>query len=328
VSRLDYLRVGRTTVWRGAPVRAAVAIELLGVPGDERARVQLIVRPQEGDEFRAGAVEVDSGRHIFELSSEGLPAGSAELAVLISPQDGEASGESGEPDGEEITVPEQLWILEREQYRELLQEEAEEEFGDSPALGGSEIRRLFLMLVGERLSPLALARDLPATRSLIRERWAYAQQLGWEEPGGEELLLPGHFPAPLAGFEPYGAWPWAPEPFALLLSWPDAGVSWPAAPVRWAMEKLLSMLHELCVPGISHLMFEVVGREEGLELGVVGRALTPPSRALVEAFSDEELGDVATVGWIAPGVTAGYRLEPGDPSFAIRLGLDRDMFAR
>jgi hypothetical protein len=327
MSHVDYLRLGRTTVWRGAPVRAAVAIERPQGLGDERTLVQLIVRPEEGEELHVGAGDVTGGRHIFELASENLPAGSAELAFLISPWRHEPTDSGDETEGEEISVPEQLWILEREDYRALLEEEAEEEFGDSLALGGSEIRRLILMLVDERLSPLVLARDLPAARSLVQERWAYARQLGWGESGGEELLSPERFPASLAGFEPYGAWP-GPEPFALSWRWPGGGASWPAAPIRWAMEKLLSMLQELCVPGIGYVTFEVVGREEGLELGVVGIALTPPSRALVEAFGDEELGDVATVGRIAPGVTVGYHLEPGDPRFAIRLGFDRDIFAR
>jgi hypothetical protein len=314
MSQLNHMRIGRTTVWRGAHFHAAVRVDAPNPTASEWTPVvELIVRPLDGDELRTSAVAILGGRHIFELASDHLPDGSAELAFLISPP----SEDDDSKTQEEIAVADELWVLDRENYQALLAEEIHEEFLDSPLLGPGATSRLLVRLIRDGLQPLALERDWrPRTELLLPDE--LEQRLIWREAFASE------FGRRLLFTEGFG-WP---SRFAVTWEWPAFEFNWPAAPIQWSMEKLLTILQDLSVRGIRFMHFHIKGLEDRMVVEVSGSGLARFPESLLDTLTDEELGDFYTLSRLAPGLELKYTFGRDDPSFAIRLDLTRDMLAR
>lgn len=161
MSQLNNYRVGRTVLWRGAPLRIAVRTDPtyhVGPPyrEPEHLPVRLSVVPLDGTgssqerslgyEFQRPP-EPGVGPYRLELSTEGLGVGPHELNVAI-----------GEDDRFEI--PELLWVLEPGKYRDMKLAENREKFLPSPPLkGGTAVSRFVGRLIAESLVEAAFDRD-------------------------------------------------------------------------------------------------------------------------------------------------------------------------
>lgn len=156
---LDYYRVGKTTLPKGVPLRVAVRLRIeedgsSTSPGEEFTRPSLrlagseMIQKQDLEtfEFRPSQASGD-GRFLFEVPTEQFAAGAFELYI-----------EAGEE--EQVQIPEEVWILEEEDYRALIEETREEEFLPSPGLpGGETVVHYVANLISERLSRDNFERD-------------------------------------------------------------------------------------------------------------------------------------------------------------------------
>ena len=164
---LSYYRVGRTTLPKGVPLRVAVGLlaEDNGVPSADPVsgpRVpNLLLLPTEttdttreedhGAPCNFGPSRAsEDGRFLFEVPTQTLPAGSFELLIRVG-------------DEERAQLPEEVWVLERADYENLLDEAADEEFLPSPSLhGGPAAAEYVENLIHERLLEDGFGADDPS----------------------------------------------------------------------------------------------------------------------------------------------------------------------
>ena len=172
---LSYYRVGRTTLPRGVPLRVAVGMSggrgpssrspegvenhpnLLLVPTETAREEEEERRDAATSGFEPSRASAD-GRFLFEVPTGSLAAGPFELLIRVG-------------DEERVHFGEEIWILEREDYRALLDEALDEEFLPSPSLHGGPAAADYVEdLIRERLleddfgvenSHLRFRRDVP-----------------------------------------------------------------------------------------------------------------------------------------------------------------------
>jgi hypothetical protein len=264
----------------------------------------MIVRGDERDDLTIDSSLRQRGRYLFELGTAKLTEDSFEIAFVI-----ENAGGDGET--QEIVLPDRLVVLEQDRYRALLADEAEEPFLTSRSLDHQALVALISEMVQERLAPLAIEHDLPRE---LEPRGRYGRT--GREPGwGRRERGPSHARPPM------------PPQLESVVTWSEDGPSaWPAAPVRFAAERLLEIVEELAIAGIGRLRFEVADREARLKLSVTGMTLTPPPLGLVETLTHPDLGDLATLAWIAPGLQVEHQLSAERTQFALRILLEQAAF--
>ena len=151
---LSYYRIGKTTLPRGVPLRVAVGMESDGGPPlrsrrGRAPRPNLLLVPSETATeeephaartfgFEPSRVSED-GRFLFEVATEEFAPGPFELLILFG-------------DEERVQFGEDVWILEREDYEDLLRELGDEEFLPSPSLHGGPAAADYVEgLIRERL---------------------------------------------------------------------------------------------------------------------------------------------------------------------------------
>src|SRR6185436_918236 len=124
---LNYIRLGATSVWQGIPLRIAVRLDrdpetgelppvYLGLVSFNDRGVKVV------EPISPVRREVD-GRHLFELPTDQLPIGAYEIEIYL---------------GEDppVTGLEDFWLLDRADFRSLIEEECQEEFLASPIFVG------------------------------------------------------------------------------------------------------------------------------------------------------------------------------------------------
>lgn len=282
-SYLNYLRIGRTTLWHGAPLRAAVRVD---APTGERAparfpSVALQIQPEEGEPLLAESFG-EEGYVLFEVNTDELAPGAYGLTFLIHPNSERLSGEI-----EEVVVPEEVWLLERSDYEKYLDEELNEEFRESTTLDPYHAARLVREMVVERYDELALWRDYELTF----------------QPDPEARYWGG--------------------PMGLTSTITPGDAIFPAATIRWTTDRMLGLLQELALGRIRQggLWFGVNGREEAVTFRLKGELIEPLSQEAVWSLKDEEFGELTLLPTFWQESRVDYAVHGGHSSFEVNLEL-------
>jgi len=164
---LNYCRVGRTTLWKGAPLRIALRTDPLVEAGDgsdvaHMQRVSMSLFPVSDADPKTSLrlryrpmVAEREGMYLFEIPTMDLD-GSFEVRFTIG-------------EDEEYAVPEYVWVLDRPQYEKLARYRNEEVVLPSRPLRGAEEASEFVgLLVDEFLSVGAYSRDAGVFRGMVR----------------------------------------------------------------------------------------------------------------------------------------------------------------
>ena len=185
---LSYYRVGRTTLPKGVPLRVAVGlltddnrIPSAGPAAGPRVPNLLLSPTETTDKTREedhGAPSnfgpsraSEDGRFLFEVPTQTLPAGSFELLIRVG-------------DEERAQLPEEVWVLERADYENLLDEAADEGFFPSPSLRGAPAAADYVEnLIHERLLEDGFGADVPS-------RFHFRRKLPEDSAVGEFPLNP------------------------------------------------------------------------------------------------------------------------------------------
>jgi hypothetical protein len=290
MSHLTYFHVGRTTLWRGAPLRVAVRVErgvdaesLLPLGSFPSVTLQLRLRNGEGEEGEGEVRKAigDLGERTFkpavegdvrhELPTDELPAGPLELTFRVGA--GAGSEALLAESIEEVSAPELILILERSEYRELVDERLEEPFLPSVGLEPEQV----VDLVGE------LMHDLLPIAPLRHDFEERARTKGADE--AEQATLPPP--------QPHGLWPWEFVPQVL-----PGEALFPEDPIRWVTAKLLETVNDLQVNGFSAPPRIEITVDPSVPAVWVIFELSleqPVSEALARSLTDPELSDLAQV---------------------------------
>jgi hypothetical protein len=144
MSTLDYYRVGRTILWRGAPLRVVVGLDRERAADESLASQVRFELRSEGDAVHALESTAIGVTAVAEYDTAQLSPGAAELRFEVP------SPEADEP-AEVVVMPEEIWILEREDYEAFLNEELEEKFEPSAELTGEEVVELVRRIARDRV---------------------------------------------------------------------------------------------------------------------------------------------------------------------------------
>ncbi len=279
----------------------AVALKLDQRNGEEAAEAAI---EQEGKRPFESTIplEPSEGRGSVELSTDEAPVGELELTLRI---DATATLESlGEEAIEEVTVPEAIWVLDRGDYRKLVDERLKEPFLPSVGLPPEKVPDLVAELMHELLPIVALRHDFEDRLRL--------------KPSKEQERLP--IPSP----RPHRLWPWE---FIERVIPGDA--LFPEDPVRWVSAKLLGIVNELQVEGFSEpprveLTVDASTAVVALQFDLsLASEITAP---LAESLTDDELGDLAIIRRGAERAELEHTIEPGTSEVMIGLTLPTDGF--
>ena len=344
MSQLRYWRLGRTILWRGAPIRAAVGVEALprtspAHTGRSHPEVRLALHPEGQTDIVVLPVRVRGGFCVFEVGTQELPAGPIGVEVVI----GEPSKSLEHNGYEEVELPDEIWLLERERYDDLLRLEADEEFMSSPELDSEGVWSLTKDVCRGALEPLALDRDWAledeeqTTPSLHGDehlghgsgqsarQWSAQLRRLWKRRRRSSLTVPvmpdAHSLSPpyqlLGSDRPSVDLRVAVDRRAL------EGWAWPGNPLRWTLEQFAGIVHELAVPGVESLHLVLRGTPTEIEIWVTGTALDPLSQGLVESLCHDQLGEIPTLNRNAPWLNLAADLSPGETAISAQMRLNR-----
>jgi hypothetical protein len=299
--------IGRTDLWVGAPLRAAVAVDQpveldRELPSRSTA---LVVRSESGEKisFKSNEAEGVNAHRIFEvfLPTPELQPGPLRLAFAVETSS-VAGLSNGEAQAEEITVPEDLWLLDAMTYRELLDEETGEPFEESAGLHAEEVGRLVETVLSGRIE--------------ITDTGWYPWDPSWRDDRLRDYLVREF----LGRQYPMGSLFFNHE------SKPGQRL-FPAAPVRWTTEKLIEVIEEIEVCGLVHGFVNVVAQPEDLIVGytVELHVLTPVSEPLIASLTHKEFGRLTLLRAIAESDLE-YSLEPGSDNFSLHMRLATSQF--
>ena len=175
-------------------------------------------------------------------------------------------------------MPETIWVLEREDYRKLVDEQVEEDFQPSFGLPADKVPDLVSELMHELL-------PIPALRHDFEDRVRLRPLKEEQEREQEQEPVPPP--------QPRGLWPWEFIEQVVL-----GEALFPEDPVRWVTAKLLGIVNELQVSGFAsppRVEVTVDATEPAVTLTFELSLSEPISGALADSLSDEELGDLALI---------------------------------
>ena len=156
MSQLNYYRIGRTTVWRGAPLRIVIRTDPFTEEAQmkqegEHPSVSISIYPPEMEDLEPDPYHVDfdieHGLHRLEIPTNNFQIGHHEARIRIGME-------------EEFQIPETIWVLDRDAYRSMVLQENEEPFLPSPPLkGGDSVLEFVDTLILQSLDTSVLQRD-------------------------------------------------------------------------------------------------------------------------------------------------------------------------
>ena len=278
--------------------------------------VRLALRPQDADAIVVAPMQAARGRSVFEVPTDGLPSGPIEAELLIG---GVSEADAGSAAAaEEIEVPDEIWLLERAKYEELLRLDSEETFAAAAELDIYGVWRLVRDVMRESLAPLALEGD--SWQEVVEARGSY-EEAGvrsgkWTEPldpehGSSDMFAGFRRPSMMLGLEAdqelKGRW------------------AWPANPLRWTLENVGRIVRDIGLNGFESMSVAITGSPDEIGLTVTGSTVLPLSRDLIASLLDEKLGPVPSLSLNAPWLALDAEMTAGNTEFTLRLDLDRSI---
>lgn len=282
MSLLNYYRIGRTTLWQGAPfqvvVRTDLPIEALQLQKyDMYPEVDLSISPSETQSIEAEISHYEPDRiprlpqylHFFEVPTDNLPTGAYEVQININ-------------HNPEVEVPETLWLFNRSQYREMILKENGEGFLPSQPLNAIDTYNLIYRIGWEHFNSYPVRRIREDIYYGLSDRPALTQHFLGSKKSSQEYVT-------YRTSNDVNRWLNIQPPY---LSMPKEIIKrkFSSAPIRWTTRTIFKELEELSIFGIYDFDWEVILTNRLFGINIKCRFLNPLTKAVSKNLQDNECG--------------------------------------